>query len=36
MNDFNVKPRILESKISQKQDFFNMSDGFKKIFAADK
>lgn len=33
--DFNVKPKILESKISQREDFFNLSDGFKKIFAKD-
>ena len=31
--DFNVKPKILESKISQRDDFFNLSDGFKKIFS---
>ena len=35
-NDFDVRPKILESKISQREDFFNLSDGFKKIFAADK
>jgi hypothetical protein len=34
--DFNVKPKILESKISQSNDFFNLSDGFKRIFATDK
>ena len=34
--DFDVKPKILESKISQREDFFNLSDGFKKIFAKDK
>jgi hypothetical protein len=34
--EFNVKPKILESKISQSNDFFNLSDGFKKIFATDK
>lgn len=33
--DFNVKPKVLESKISQRDDFFNLSDGFKKIFAKD-
>ena len=33
--DFNVKPKILESKISQRDDFFNLSDGFKKIFSKD-
>mgnify|MGYP001491938684 CR=1 FL=1 len=34
--DFDVRPKILESKISQRDDFFNLSDGFKKIFAADR
>ena len=34
--DFDVKPKILESKISTKEDFFNLSDGFKRIFAKDK
>lgn len=33
--DFNVKPKILESKIAQREDFFNLSDGFKKIFSKD-
>ena len=32
----NVKPRIIESKISDKADFYNLSDGFKRIFANDK
>jgi hypothetical protein len=36
ITNFNVKPKILESKVSTKTDFFNLSDGFKKIFAADK
>ena len=35
-SEFDVKPRILESRVSTKEDFFNLSDGFKKIFAADK
>lgn len=34
--EFDVKPKILESKISQKEDFFNLSDGFKRIFAKDR
>ena len=34
--DFNVKPKLLESKISTRQDFAMLSDGFKKIFAQDK
>jgi len=36
ITNFDVKPKILESKVSTKTDFFNLSDGFKKIFAADK
>lgn len=31
-----VKPRLLESKVSESNDFFRLSDGFKKIFANDK
>lgn len=31
-----VKPKIIESKVSNKEDFFNLSDGFKKIFGNDK
>jgi len=31
-----VKPRILESKVSEHIDFYNLSDGFKQIFANDK
>ena len=34
--DFNVKPKLLESKISTRQDFAMLSDGFKKIFSQDK
>ena len=36
LNDFNVKPKILESKVSQQQEFYELSDGFKKVFASDK
>ena len=32
----NIKPRIIESRVSNKTDFYNLSDGFKKIFANDK
>ena len=32
----NIKPRIIESKVSSNTDFYNLSDGFKKIFANDK
>lgn len=35
-NDFDVKPRILESKLCQSRDFANLSDGFKKIFVNDR
>ena len=31
-----VKPRVLESRISQNKDFFDLSDGFKRIFSNDK
>ena len=31
-----IKPRIIESKISDSKDFYNLSDGFKRIFANDK
>ena len=36
--DFNktaVKPRILESKVSSQEDFMNLSEGFKRVFAND-
>jgi len=36
ITNFDVKPKILESKISTQTDFFNLSDGFKKIFAHDR
>jgi len=36
MINFDVKPKILESKVSTKTDFFNLSDGFKNVFAQDK
>ena len=31
-----VKPRVLESKVSEHQEFYNLSDGFKKIFGEDR
>ena len=34
--DFNVKPKLLESKVSTRQDFAMLSDGFEKIFSEDK
>jgi len=33
MQEFEVKPKLLESKIRSNSDFFNISDGFKKVFA---
>lgn len=32
----NIKPRLIESKVSEKTDFYNLSDGFKRVFADDK
>ena len=34
LNNFDVKPKLLESKIRSNTNFFNISDGFKKVFAA--
>lgn len=31
-----IKPKLLESKVAETDNFFRMSDGFKKIFANDK
>jgi hypothetical protein len=31
-----IKPKLLETNIASKQDFFGLSDGFKRIFADDK
>lgn len=31
-----IKPRLLEAKIAESDKFFNLSDGFQKIFANDK
>lgn len=31
-----IKPKLLETKMVTQQNFFNMSDGFKQIFADDK
>ena len=36
LHHFNVKPKILESKLAVRDEFAGLSDGFKKIFAADK
>ena len=30
-----IKPKLLESKILNQQQFFNMSDGFQKVFTND-
>jgi len=27
--NFEVKPKVLESKVGQREEFFNLSDGFK-------
>ena len=35
ITDYNVKPKILEGKFSKRDEFFGMSDGFKKIFSTD-
>ena len=34
MND--IKPKLLEMKVAENENFFKLSDGFKKIFANDK
>tara|TARA_B110000503_G_C7087417_1_gene387934 strand:- start:127 stop:684 length:558 start_codon:yes stop_codon:yes gene_type:complete len=34
--DFNVKPKLLESKVGARMDFAMLSDGFKRIFSEDK
>lgn len=31
-----VKPQLIESKVSERDEFYNLSDGFKRIFADDK
>lgn len=36
MADFNVKPKLLESKVSTRDDFAMLSDGFKRIFSEDR
>ncbi len=30
-----VKPKLLESKVSANEKFFNLTDGFKQVFADD-
>jgi len=30
-----VKPKVLESKVGNRDQFFNLSDGFKKVFSSD-
>jgi len=30
-----VKPKVLESRISTSESFFNLSDGFKRVFSND-
>ena len=36
MNLTQVKPKMLESNVVHKEDFYNLSEGFKKVFACDK
>jgi hypothetical protein len=31
-----IKPKLLESRVTESEHFFRLSDGFKKIFANDK
>ena len=31
-----IKPKLLETNIASKQDFFGLPDGFKRIFADDR
>lgn len=31
-----IKPRVLESKVSDHEKFFNLTDSFKKVFTSDK
>lgn len=35
IKNFEVKPRLLESSLSQRKEFHMLSDGFKQIFAQD-
>jgi hypothetical protein len=30
-----VKPKVLESKVANKKQFFNLSDGFQRVFSDD-
>ena len=34
-SDFDVKPHLLETKVSKNQEFMQLSDGFKKLFVKD-
>jgi len=34
-SSFNIKPKLLEGKVGSQQKFFNMTDGFKNVFACD-
>ena len=36
LTDFNVRPKILEAKFCTRNEFFGLSDGFKKILSLDK
>jgi len=35
MTTLNIKPKIIESKIADSIDFYNLSNGFKRVFADD-
>jgi len=35
MNDFDVKPKILENKFGSRNEFMSLSNGFKQIFVHD-
>lgn len=32
--DRSIKPEIMETRASERKDFFNLSDGFKRVFAS--
>ena len=35
-NEVVIKPKWIESKVADNKDFYNLSDGFKRLFADDK
>ena len=36
MNLTQVKPKMLETNVVHQEDFYNLSEGFKKVFTCDK